>query len=484
MSISGSMSSALSGLTVAARSAELISSNIANALTEGYGRRELQTTVRRVGATGQGVQVVGVNREVNRALLADRRIADAISMNTGRQADFMARLQTAYGTPGDGSSLSGRFAAFDTALIAATAQPESSVRQNNVFDAANSLAVSFHTISDEIQTARSLADKRIATEVDQVNRALVSIAELNRNITALASSSRDSSSLVDQRQQLIDTVASIIPLREVATENGRVTLYSTGGAVLLDGKPAKLEFSSVGLITPDMTLGSGALSGLTINGRAMNTGATGPISGGSLAAEFAIRDDLAPAAQADLDSVARDLIVRFQDPALDATLLATDAGLFTDGNTAFSALNEEGVASRIGLNAAVDPNRGGAVWRLRDGLGATLPGPAGQATLFVAMQSALNDPRPTASGQFAGASRGALALSSQVTSGVTNERLLLEAEAGFSAARATALHSLELESGVDTDRELQDLLLVEQAFAANAKVIQTADEMIQVLLGM
>lgn len=484
MSISGSMSSALSGLTVAAKSAELISSNIANVLTEGYGRRELQTAARLVGTTGSGVQAFGVKREINRTLLADRRIADALSSNVGRQADFMMRLETAYGTPGDASSLNGRLAAFDTALISATGQPESSIRQNNVLDAANALAVSFHMISNEIQTLRSLADKKITAEVDQVNRALVSIAELNRNITALASSLRDSSSLVDQRQQLIDIVATIIPIREAATENGRVTLYSTGGAVLLDGKPAKLEFSPVGLITPDMTFGSGALSGLRINGRAINTGLNGPIAGGSLAAEFAIRDDIAPAAQADLDSVARDLIIRFQDPSLDATLLATGAGLFTDGNTAFAVLNEEGVASRIGINAAVDPNRGGAVWRLRDGIGATVPGAAGQAALFVAMQSALNDSRSTASGQFAGASRGALALSSQVISSVTNERLSLEAEAGFSAARATALHSLELEDGVDTDRELQDLLLVEQAFAANAKVIQTADEMIQVLLGM
>ncbi|MEL7027010.1 MAG: flagellar basal body protein, partial [Pseudomonadota bacterium] len=46
MSISTSLSSALSGLTATSRAAELVSSNISNALTEGYGRRELATSAR------------------------------------------------------------------------------------------------------------------------------------------------------------------------------------------------------------------------------------------------------------------------------------------------------------------------------------------------------------------------------------------------------------------------------------------------------
>ena len=39
MTLSGSLSSALSGLNAASRAAEIVSTNIANAMTEGYGRR-------------------------------------------------------------------------------------------------------------------------------------------------------------------------------------------------------------------------------------------------------------------------------------------------------------------------------------------------------------------------------------------------------------------------------------------------------------
>lgn len=484
MSISGSMSSALSGLNAAARSAELISSNIANALTEGYGRRELQLGARRVGNTGQGVQINGVAREVNQVLVGDRRIAQAGAADRDGRANFLLRVERALGSPDSAASLSGRIAAFDAALIAAAARPESDARLSGVADAARALSQSFHDISGEIQTARSAADARINADVVEVNRALATIADLNTHITTLASGGRDSSALIDQRQQLIDRIATIVPIREVPRENGRVALFTTGGAVLLEGKPAVLGFTPTGLITPDMTLGSGALSGLTINGRPARTDTGGTMAGGNLAANFAIRDQLATGAQADLDAVARDLVTRFQDPGLDLTRAPGTPGLFTDGGAAFSPANEEGLAARLGLNALADPAQGGAAWRLRDGLGATSPGPVGQSTLLTALRTALIDARPTTSGSYSAGNRSLSGLATQLHSNIASSRLGQETEASFAAARATALHTLELEGGVDTDRELQDLLLIEKAYAANAKVIQSADEMIQILLGM
>src|SRR5690606_15126719 len=157
---------------------EVVSSNIANALTEGYGRRELQVTARKVGNSGQGAQVTGISREVNQVLLGDRRIADATASNMNRRADFMLRLETAIGTPENGASLSGRIAAFDTALIAAAAHPESSTRHDDLANTARALTNTFRVISTEIQSSRSDADTRIANEVSDVNRALATIAEL------------------------------------------------------------------------------------------------------------------------------------------------------------------------------------------------------------------------------------------------------------------------------------------------------------------
>jgi len=84
-------------------------------------------------------------------------------------------------------------------------------------------------------------------------------------------------------------------------------------------------------------------------------------------------------------------------------------------------------------------------------------------------------------------SPGARSLSgfaSEIASAQSVRRLGAEAGTAFAAARSDALRAELLRAGVDTDEEMQNLLLIEQAYAANAKVFQTADDMIQILLGM
>lgn len=484
MSISATMSSALSGLTASSRAAELVSSNIANALTEGYARRELEVGARRVGDAGQGVQINGVTRQVDQILLNDRRLAAAGSADLEARAAFLQRLETAVGSADSAGSLVGRVATLDGALIAAISQPESDARLSSLADSARNLTESFRRSTAEIQSARSIADAQIASDVKEVNRNLTAVASLNTQIIAFHSDGRDSSALEDQRQLLIDRIAPIVPLRELARENGGIALYSTGGAALLEGRPATLGFTAAGIITPEMSTASGALSGLFINGKPVRTDAAGILSGGSLSAQFAIRDDLAPDAQANLDAVARDLIGRFADPTTDPTLSIGDPGLFTDSGMAFAPADEIGLAGRISLNALIGSESSGTLWKLRDGLGAGSAGPVGNSRLLEAMETALTAPRQMASGPFSPADRSFAGVVAVLTSRVATDRLDADAETSFADARHAALRNLELENGVSTDRELQDLLLIEQAYAANAKVVQTADDMIKLLLGM
>jgi flagellar hook-associated protein 1 FlgK len=230
-----------------------------------------------------------------------------------------------------------------------------------------------------------------------------------------------------------------------------------------------------------MTIGSGALSGFTINGMPVPSGDAGVLGGGTLGAAVAIRDDLAPRAQAQFDALARDLIERFETPTVDPTLAPGQPGLFTDGGQVLDPLLEEGLAGRIRLNALVDPARGGQLWHLRDGLGAAASGNVGNAALLNALGTALSDPRTPSSGSFIGA-RSAAGLASDVLSGIASARQQEEFRQSYTVARQGALTELQLSDGVDTDAEMQQLLLVEQAFAANARVIQTVDELIQQLI--
>lgn len=485
MSISGSLSSALSGLTAAAKAAEVVSSNIANATTEGYGRREVMTTARTVGHTGQGVQIVGVTRHVDPVLLSDRRRAEATTSERDTRAAFYTKLEAAVGTSDSPVSIGSRIAEFDTALLEAASLPDSEARLARVADTARNLSTQIVGASKAVQDARAYADDQIEAEVDFLNRTLQQIADMNGNIRASYSYSRDPSALIDQRQQLIDSIATVVPLREIARDDGQIALYSTGGAMLVDGAAAKFGFEPSGVITPEMSVGLGSLSGLTLNGRPLVTsGNDNLIAGGSLATHFEVRDTLAPEAQAKLDALARDLLERFADPAVDPTLAVGQAGLFTDAGGDFLAANELGLSQRLTLNAAVDPRQGGALWHLRDGIGAATQGLAGDATRLVALQVAFTAPRVPASGQFMSGARSFSALQGDMLSAMVSNRLTAETEASYATARTQALTQMELAAGVDTDQEMQSLLLIEQAYTANAKVVQTIGQMIDTLLGM
>lgn len=483
MSISGTLANALSGLTAASRAAQLVSSNVSNAMTEGYGRRELELSARVTGGSGAGVQVDGVSRAVDEVLLRDRRLADAAVGNAAELSDFYEDLLDLIGKPGDPGALDGRIAGFDAALIEASARPDSEARLAGVLQAAQTLVRGLNEVSQGIQGLREDADGQIAAEVEALNARLSQVADLNGQILRARAAGQDLPGLLDQRQVLIDRMSEIVPIRQIPRENGAVALYTMTGALLLDVTPAEFGFAQTAPITPDMTHTSGALSGLTLNGQPVTTsGENAPIAGGRLAALFQIRDEDALAAQDGLDSVARSLVSRFEDAAVDPTLNPGDPGLFTDAGAALDVTDVTGLAGRLGLNSLVDPAQGGALWRLRDGLGAPAPGAVGDGSFFTRARAALSDALAPVGGGFSSAARGLAELSGDLVSRFGRAQMASGDTLAFESARRDALRETELANGVDTDQEMQKLLLIEQSYAANARVIQTADQMIQRLL--
>lgn len=482
MSISTALNNAVSGLTAASRSAELVSSNVANAMTESYGRREIALGTRTIGGAGAGVSVLGVNRVVDQAILQDRRLADASVGQRQTLSDYANRIGELVGVPEDASSLAGRIVSFEQALASASSRPDSDIRLSGVLETATALAREVERISDGVQAERMDADSGIARQVDDLNRALTEVADLNAAILRLSGGDRDATGLLDQRQAVIDRITSIVPIRSYVRDNGAVALYTVNGATLLESRPAKIAFEASGVITPDMTLASGALSGLTINGQPVRTsGDFAPIAGGSLAALFDIRDSRAPGAQAQIDSLARDLIGRFSDPATDPTL-AGAPGLFTDGGGSFDPATETGIAGRLSVNTLADPARGGALWRLRDGLGAVAAGPPGDATQLNRLTDAMTRITAPASSAITSVPMGLAALGAELQSRVARAGLSAETELGFAAARQVELEAAERRGGVDTDQEMQKLLLIERTYAANARVISTIDDLLNRLL--
>lgn len=479
MSISSALSNAMTGLRAAGRSSEVVSANIANALTPGYGVRDLSLSSSQIG----GVSIDGVVRNVDPALLSSLRLADAEFGNTTDKARFLNEFEGILGTPDEPNSLSARMAEFENSLITAASRPDAPERLQIVADSARDIATLLNDASDQVQRVRSDADRNIQIQVDRLTNALSNVKELNEQITRTLTTGGNASSLFDNRQALVDEISKIVPVRQVPRDNGEIALYSIGGAILLDGSVAEIEFSAVNQVTPFMTVGAGTLSGLTINGFDIRTDdERGALRGGTLSAQFEIRDELGTKAQSQLDGYARDLIERFQDPAVDATLAAGDAGLFTDGGIFFDPVNEVGVSARLSLNAAVDDRQGGEPWRIRDGINAVAPGDVGDSRLIQSLSAALQNTRVPASGGFGASAFSAANLVATMTSQIGADRFLADQKLSFASSQFNELTQQMLDEGVDSDRELQRLLVIEQTYAANVRVIEAADEMMQTIL--
>lgn len=482
MSITSALSSALSGLAANSRAAGVVSANLANIQTEGYGRREISLSQDAV-ATGGGVRVSGIVRHVDSAVLSDRRMADSELAHSQTRANFLKGVQTSIGTPGMEGSLSGRIAALEASLVTAASRPDATDRLQQVSLRAAEVSGAFNDISDDIQTRRMRVEEQIEAAVRGLNADLEQVQRINIQIQVAQRKGADTSGLLDHRQVVVDRIAEMVPVREVARDDGAVALMTPTGALLVDSGSVQLDFTRTNVIAPHMTLEGGLLSGIRLNGEEVApAGMRSPLEGGRLSAMFEVRDSLAVDAQRQVDALARDMIERFQDPAWDTTVSGTDPGLFTDQGARFNAASEAGIAGRMALNVSVDWTKGGDPQKLRDGLGAVAVGPAGNAERLHALADALSARSSMASGDLGGAAGSASQHAASMVSQLSQSALAQDRTSSFAAVRQSGLAETLAQDGVNSDDETARLLLIEQAYTANARMIQTLDEMMDTLL--
>ena len=487
MSLTRALSNAYSGLSNSAFRADVTANNIANASTPGYVRRSVISAESVAGGVGNGVRTVGVERSQDVGVSRLRRDADA---SLGR-ADILANSYVSFereiGVPGESNSLFAGYAALETSLRDLAATPESPALQNSVLVAGTELSFQFNKLSSSINVMRSNADQNINGAVQTVNDSLYRLQEINGDIAGREPQSSAAVALEDERQKLIDNISEIIPVKDLAREGGRVDIVTESGVFLLAGKVKELEFSPAPIMTASSRYeddGTG-LSGLFVGDQNLTPGQGGSFSltSGTLSGYFAVRDSVAPGFQAEIDGLAGDLISRFSNDNLDPTKTAGAPGIFTDAGSAFDPANSVGVAGRFRLNAAIDPVQGGDVTRFRDGLGAAAEGPAGRSDIITNMLSAMTSSGSPPGGSTLTGQHSASELAAEVSSFVGKGRIRHDSLSVAATTRASLLSDAELQAqGVDTDFELQNMLVIEQSYAANARVIQTVGDMIDRLL--
>ncbi len=473
MSLSLAMSSALSGLSLSKRGTQTVADNIANANTDGYGVRSVTQAARSVGGNGNGVAFTGISRQADQALIGELRNASSQKENALLLGAFLQKAETGLGLPGETGSLSNAVIELETALQRARQSPDEPALIQQITQAARDITTKLSTVGQSLLSERDRADAAIEKDVTWLNNTLESIAGLNREIQRQSLLGGAPEGLMDVRQNLIDQVAEKLPIREFPREDGRVLLMAQDGSVLVDRDAAKFDFTR----TLDPSAQDILLPRVSLNGRDISE--SNPIfSSGQIGANLQIRDTSAPEAMRRLDAFATDLIERFTPAALmqDITTIPVAFGIFSlRGQSSFEGF-APGISSQIEVNPIVIDEP----WRIRTGVDAVAPGPVADNVnldrMVQAMQRNTLIPGQISSG------RDVQGHVTEILSYIGSERLALDQRISRDVSRFTALNETLATQGVDTDAELSKLLVLEQAYAANARVLSTIDAMMRTLL--
>lgn len=302
MSLTLALNTALSGLRTTQGALTVVSNNVSNANTDGYTRKVAQPSSRSLLGMGAGVELGAVVRTVDTRIQADAREANTKLQTLEVKELFLSSIQQMFGSPGDQSTVSHKVSALAEAADALAATPESATVRNQTIEAALNLAEQIGDMAGAVQDLRRDADRQIADSVAIVNTQLERIAQLNAEIRQNAAQDIPTGELEDERDRALETLSREMEVSSFKRSDGSLSVYTTGGKLLVDGTAASLSHTAVTAMSPATVLGAG-VDGIDVNG----TDITNTIRGGRIAGLVELRDTILPDMQAELDRLTEQL---------------------------------------------------------------------------------------------------------------------------------------------------------------------------------
>lgn len=523
MGLDASLGISVSGLRAINQQLRVVSNNIANAEVEGYTAKRLPTASVVAGGKGIGVATQPTLRATEAALQRAVWQREAGVAGAEVRAQILEPLEALHGRPENGDSLAGLVGRVRDGFIALAAQPSSTSLQVETVDAAAALASKLNVLSGAVTDARNRSQQRLVDGVAEANRLLGEAGSLTREIVRLKSEGQSAVELEDKRDAVIGRLAGLMDLRVVLNEQGEMTAFTRGGQTvpLREGALAVAGAS----LAPQSYYekGSGTVPPVLLIDPA---DPANPVDitrgqlGGELGALIGLRDETLPRMQAELDELAHKLARRFDQQGLR---LFTDArGNVPQETQGAGQKGYVGFAAEIRVFEAIIQ----APSLVRDGTHAVpggLPpwpatrevqppfgdpftpnppgGPAGFDTLVsrildFTFGSQLGIGRPhdpplltTGLGPRADlsspiASTGTLGdFAANLVAAQTGEYAAAKASAESLASTRDLLANRYADAvGVNLDKEMALLIQLQNAYAANARVITTSQAMWDALL--
>ena len=450
--LNGSLSIALSALSVSQQALATTSNNVANANTPGFSRQ------RPVLAAGDPVVVGELTFGTGVMLQKIESLRDPIleiqlNQETQQQSKLdtslgqLRQIQTQFGSASSG--IGADISNFFNSLQQLAPDPSNLALRQSVLTAAGNLATDLNNTAHSLQTQRSNLDLNVVQSVSQVNTLTAQIASVDRQISSLQNAHQDASSLVDTQTNLIRQLSGLVDVAVIPTDQG-ISLALSNGTTLVSGSQSFALSSQ---------LGSDGVQYILAGGQDI----TGSLKGGSLAGLIQIRDQEIPGLGSSLDQLA--------------------AGLANALNT----------ANKTGFD--LNGNAGGNLF---------VPPPVGGVGAAATLSVSITDPALiAASSDRTIGSNGNLAVLSAVhDQAVANGQTPLDFYSNivFQVGIATSNTSADVDSsnlilrqlqdqrgsvsGVSLDEEAANLIKYQTAYQAAARVVSTVNTLLDVAVNL
>lgn len=300
MSLTLSLSTALSGLLTSQQNLNVISQNVVNANTDGYTRKTMSPESRVLGGFGAGVQATLLQRTVDEYLLRDmRRETSRLTYLDEMQSGY-ARIEHMVGEVGSETSVSNLIQDLSSSLTALGQASSRSDAQWAVSQAGVNIAERLRSTTTQLTALRAEVDMEIEDIVSNVNSQLESVASLNATIVRNGAVGLDITDLQDKRDIALNKLSGLIDIRTNTRGDGSVAVFSNSGETLVDGSAVTLRHTAVSA-SPWMSLAGGQFDIIAISGS--STDLTGSFTSGGMKALIDLRDTVIPNLQSQLDEL-------------------------------------------------------------------------------------------------------------------------------------------------------------------------------------
>jgi flagellar hook-associated protein 1 len=454
---------------------QVTSHNIANALTPGYTRQQIvleSQSPASFSALQLGMGVVAGS--VSQAF--DPYTTRSIQQNTSSLAEndakatALAYLETIF-NEATGQGLNQALADFWNAWQDLSGTPGGVAERTAVLQKAEALATQFRAMSADLNQIRQSMNTNLGAALLDLNQTARQIASLNDKIVAAESGGTTANDLRDQRNNLVGELSSLIGINHYEDGNGSLTITTAGGQMLVNGTQS-WELSQ---------------AGEEIYWNGIPTDLSAELAGGKIGGWLDFRDEIAPQYLANLDELAGNLVQEVNALHTGGYALSGATGLdFFEPLSNPVPGDFSGAAAAIELSANVSGNPENIA---AGGLSGA-PGDNENALRILALQTdaTIQIRKWTYAGGGTNISsnlqtttledfyRGLVGDMGILSSGVVQDR-------DFAKTLIDRLNEVrDSVSGVNLDEEMAELMKIQRAYEASAKLISITDEMLQALL--